>query len=154
MTTSTVPTLLLWGIGAVFLCALLVVAGLLLRHAALYRRIGGVDCSLRRVTAQGREQWHRGRLRLGSDRLRWFGPVSLRPGPDAVFRRAEIVELVREPLSAASTGERDTLVLIRLREGAQGRFEEIEARVGRPAAAALTAWIEAAPTGLVLGDAD
>jgi hypothetical protein len=89
-------------------------------------------------------------MRFGTDRLRWYRAFSLRLRPEVVIRRGQILEVGRRRLPARVEGGQDSYLLQFTLEG--GR--EIHAIVDLVPGAALNSWLEAAPTGLVIGDAD
>src|SRR5699024_4943033 len=108
--------------------------------------IGGAS----RRSLVGGSSWQHGLMRFGTDRLRWFRASSMRLRPEGVLRRSEIREVSRRRLAAQlPEGEDCYLVTFELQGG-----RTLEAIVDLPSGAALNAWLEAAPTGLVRGDAD
>ena len=120
------------------------------RQLFVSRQRGAFDCTLRRRGLTGPESWQRGLMRFGTDRVRWFRAFSMRLSPSAVIRRADIAEMTRRRLPAQVDGDEDAcLVVFHLRNG-----QELQAIVDLPAGAALNSWLEAAPTGMVIGDAD
>lgn len=144
MQNPSIPiTVLVVGMLAVgvLLIALVVRAGVVARHS------GSFSCTLQRRALRG-TVWQHGMMRFGTDRLRWFHGLSLRLAPSVLIFRRDILALNREPLP--THGEDDScLVEFCLRDGTIMR-----AVVDGPSGAALNAWLEAAPTGLVIGDAD
>lgn len=129
--------------------AVLLVVLLLLRLWFVARERGGFQCTLER-RSRGRTAWQHGLMRFGTDRLRWFHGLSLRLSPSVVIHRREIVDVERSPLPGTeSEGETLCLVRLHLRDG---RFEQMV--MDTTCGAALNAWMEAAPTGSVVGDAD
>jgi hypothetical protein len=131
---------------------LVVVAALLLvlRHVLVSRSRGAFECALQRRGLVGGERWQHGLMRFGTDRLRWYRAFSLRLRPEVVIRRGQILEVGRRRLPARVEGGQDSYLLQFTLEG--GR--EIHAIVDLVPGAALNSWLEAAPTGLVIGDAD
>ncbi len=146
MTDPSIP-ILLAGVGMlVALSALLLV----LRKLTVSRRRGGFECSLQRRGLVGQASWQHGLMRFGTDRLRWFRAFSLRVRPEVVIRRADILDVSRRRLPAQVEGDEDSYLLeFSLREGRQ-----VRAIVDLVSGAALNSWLEAAPTGLFVGDAD
>lgn len=146
MTELSIPILLL-GVGMlVVVVALLVV----LRHGLVSRRRGAFECTLRRRGLVGGSSWQHGLMRFGNDRLRWFRAFSLRVRPEVVIRRTDILDVSRRRLPSRVDGGDDSYLLeFDLRGG-----REVSAIVDLVSGAALNSWLEAAPTGLVLGDAD
>ncbi|MBB5831109.1 DUF2550 domain-containing protein [Brachybacterium aquaticum] len=147
MNDSSIPILLL-GIGmlVVVLAALL----LIIRQIAMSRSRGVFECSLQRRGLVGGEKWQHGLMRFGTDRLRWFRAFSLRLRPEVVIRRGEILEVNRRRLEARVDGDAESYLLEFTLSG--GR--EIQAIVDLASGAAMNSWLEAAPTGMVVGDAD
>ena len=146
MSDLSIPILLL-GIGMLFVVLVLL---LLLRQAAVSRRRGAFECSLQRRGLVGGTTWQHGLMRFGTDRLRWFRAFSLRVRPEVVLRRVDIEDVSRRRLPAQLEGADDSyLVEFSMRDG-----REISAIVDLVSGAALNSWLEAAPTGMVLGDAD
>lgn len=122
----------------------------LARQLLVVRQTGTVECSLERRSLMGGPQWQHGLMRFGTARLRWFRALSVRLRPEVVIERADIVDVHRRRLDAQVPGDEDSyLVTFDLRDG-----REIKAVLDLSSGAALTAWLEAAPTGLVAGDAD
>src|SRR5690625_4405958 len=148
MSDLSIP-ILLGGIGMLFV-ALVVVLLLVTRQVLVSRSRGAFECTVRRRGLVGRASWQHGLMRFGTDRLRWFRAFSLRLRPEVVLRRSEIREVSRRRLAAQlPEGEDCYLVTFELQGG-----RTLEAIVDLPSGAALNAWLEAAPTGLVRGDAD
>ncbi len=146
MPELSIPVLLV-GIGVLFVVLAAAVIG---RQLLVSRQRGAFDCTLRRRGLTGPESWQRGLMRFGTDRVRWFRAFSMRLSPSAVIRRADIAEMTRRRLPAQVDGDEDAcLVVFHLRNG-----QELQAIVDLPAGAALNSWLEAAPTGMVIGDAD
>ena len=146
MSDLSIPILLV-GVGMLLVAVLLV---LVLRQVLVARIPGAFECSLQRRGLLGGESWQHGMMRFGTDRLRWFRAFSLRPGPEVVIRRGEILEVTRRRLpSRVEGGQESYLLEFTLR----GRGE-IHAIVDLVPGAALNSWLEAAPTGTVRGDAD
>lgn len=146
MPELSIPVLLV-GIGVLFVVLAAAVIG---RQLFVSRQRGAFDCTLRRRGLTGPESWQRGLMRFGTDRVRWFRAFSMRLSPSAVIRRADIAEMTRRRLPAQVDGDEDAcLVVFHLRNG-----QELRAIVDLPAGAALNSWLEAAPTGMVIGDAD
>lgn len=146
MPELSIPVLLV-GIGVLFVVLAAAVIG---RQLLISHQRGAFDCTLRRRGLTGPESWQRGLMRFGTDRVRWFRAFSMRLSPSAVIRRADIAEMTRRRLPAQVDGDEDAcLVVFHLRSG-----QELQAIVDLPAGAALNSWLEAAPTGMVIGDAD
>lgn len=146
MIDLSIPVIL-EGVGMLFVVLAVV---LIVRNIGMSRRRGAFDCSLERRGVTGRSHWSPGLMRFGTDRLLWFRALSLRVGPETTILRADLLDVSRRRLEARAQGEEDSyLVEFRLRGG---RTEL--AIMGISSGAALNAWIEAAPTGLVIGDAD
>ena len=146
MPELSIPVLLV-GIGVLFVVLAAAVIG---RQLFVSRQRGAFDCTLRRRGLTGPESWQRGLMRFGTDRVRWFRAFSMRLSPSAVIRRADIAEMTRRRLPAQVDGDEDAcLVVFHLRSG-----QELQAIVDLSAGAALNSWREAAPTGMVIGDAD
>lgn len=146
MPELSIPVLLV-GIGVLFVVLAAAVIG---RQLFVSRQRGAFDCTLRRRGMTGPESWQRGLMRFGTDRVRWFRAFSMRLSPSAVIRRADIAEMTRRRLPAQVDGDEGAcLVVFHLRSG-----QELQAIVDLPAGAALNSWLEAAPTGMVIGDAD
>ncbi|MFC7376714.1 MULTISPECIES: DUF2550 domain-containing protein [unclassified Brachybacterium] len=150
MIDLSIPVLLL-GTGMLILVAVVVLAvGLVCRQLALSRQRGAFECSLQRRGLVGGEGWQHGMMRFGTDRLRWFRAFSLRLRPEVVIRRADVLDVSRRRLPAQIEGGHDTYLV----EFTMRGDREIRAIVDLTSGAALNSWLEAAPTGLVLGDAD
>lgn len=146
MPELSIPVLLV-GIGMLLVVLALAVLG---RQYLVSRQAGAFDCTLRRRSLVGSESWQHGLMRFGADRVRWFRAFSMRLAPSVVIRRADIREVTRRRLPAQVPGDGDScLVVFTLRDG-----EEVQAIVDLTSGAALNTWIEAAPTGMVVGDAD
>ncbi|WP_114855327.1 DUF2550 family protein [Brachybacterium sp. YJGR34] len=146
MSDLSIPILVL-GIGMLLVVAAALV---LLRQLAIARRRGAFECTLERRGLVGGAGWQTGLMRFGTDRLRWFRPFSLRLRPEVVIRRADILDVSRRRLPSRVEGGADSYLLeFTLREG-----RTVRAIVDIVSGAALNSWLEAAPTGLVLGDAD
>lgn len=146
MTDMSIP-ILFAGIGMLIaVLALAVVA----RQLVVSRQRGAFECSVHRRSLVGGNTWQHGLMRFGTDRLRWFRAFSMRLRPEVVLRRSEIREVTRKRLVAQlPDGDDSYLVTFELRGG-----RTLEAIVDLPSGAALNAWLEAAPTGLVMGDTD
>lgn len=148
MSDLSIPILLV-GIG-MLLVVLAVVLLLGIRQLLVSRSRGAFECAVRRRGLFGRSSWQHGLMRFGTDRLRWFRTFSLRLRPEVVLRRSEIREVTRKMLPAQiEAGQGRCLIEFRLRGG-----REVSAIVDTASGAALNSWLEAAPTGSVLGDAD
>ena len=148
MSDLSIPILLL-GIGMLFV-VLVVVLLLFVRQLLVSRRRGAFECTVRRRGLVGGSSWQHGLMRFGTDRLRWFRAYSLRLRPEVVLRRSEIRDVTRQNLPAqVAGGEGRCLIEFSLRGGRQ-----VSAIVDMASGAALNSWLEAAPTGSVLGDAD
>lgn len=146
MDELSIPILLL-GIGMLVVLAALLLVG---RQLLVSRRRGGFECTLRRRGLVGVTSWQHGLMRFGTDRLRWFRAFSLRLRPEVVLRRADIRDSARHRLSSQLEGVEDSYLFeFSLRDG-----REISAIVDLVSGAALNSWLEAAPTGMVRGDAD
>lgn len=147
MDDLSIPILLV-GVGMLVVVAVLVLA--VARRVRVLRLPATVECALRRRSLSGEEVWSTGLLRFGTDRLRWYATLSLRPGPELVIRRSQIVDVERHRLVPLDQEAEDRYrVDVRLRD-----TEERQLVLDPSSAAVLTAWLEAAPTGAVLGDAD
>lgn len=139
--------ILLVGIGMLAVVAAIAV---LSRQWLVSRQRGAFDCTLRRRGLTGPENWQHGLMRFGTDRLRWFRAISMRLSPSVTIHRSEILEITRERLDAQVPGDEDScLVVFHLRDG-----QELQAIVELSAGAALNSWVEGAPTGMIMGDAD
>lgn len=146
MNDLSIPILIL-GIGMLFVVVALL---LVLRPLVVSRRRGAFECTLQRRGLVGGTSWQHGLMRFGNDRLRWFRAFSLRVRPEVVIRRVDLVDVSRRRLPAQVEGGEDSYLLeFSLRGGRQ-----ISAIVDLVSGAALNSWLEAAPTGTVLGDAD
>lgn len=151
----SIPILLV-GVGMLVVLALVVLFALNVRRAVVLDRAGAVQCQVARSLPGRREVWQHGVLQVGNDRLRWFRDLSLLPGPQLMIPRRDILEVERErlvepagPAGPGGPAPERVLVAFFLRGG-----RTVQALMDAPAAAALQSWLEAAPTGLVLGDAD
>lgn len=148
MDDLSIPILLL-GIGMLFV-ALVVVLLLALRPLLVSRSRGAFECTVRRRGLVGGSSWQHGLMRFGTDRLRWFRAFSLRLRPELVLRRSQIRGVTRQRLPAqVEDGEERCLIEFRLSGG-----REVSAIVDMASGAALNSWLEAAPMGSVVGDAD
>lgn len=146
MIDLSIPILLL-GVG---MLVVVVALALVLRQLTLSRRRGSFECILQRRGRDGHGAWQHGLMRYGNDRLLWFRAASLRATPHLVIARSEIQDVHRTRLPARTEGGAESYLLeFSLRGGRQAR-----AIVGLVPGAALNSWLEAAPTGLVRGDAD
>src|SRR5690625_2916713 len=146
MTDVSIPILLAVIGMLIVVLALAVVA----RQLVVSRPRGASQSSLHRRSLLGRASGQRGVRGVGTGRLRWFRAFSMRLRPEVVLRRSEIREVSRRRLAAQlPEGEDCYLVTFELQGG-----RTLEAIVDLPSGAALNAWLEAAPTGLVRGDAD
>jgi len=152
MDDLSIPIPLL-GIGMLFVVLVLLLLVLLLlalRQRIVSRRREAFECTVRRRGLMGGATWQHGLMRFGTDRLRWFRAFSLRVRPEVVLRRSDIRDVTREILPSPGEGiAARCLVEFTLRDG-----REISAVVDLASGAALNSWLEAAPTGSVLGDAD
>lgn len=146
MNDLSIPILLL-GIGMLFVLPAVL---LVLRQVVVSRARGSFECTVRRRGLVGGSSWQHGMMRFGTDRLRWFRAFSLRLRPEVVIRRAEIRDVSRRRLPAQVEGGEDTYLLEFVLRGER----EISVIVDLVSGAALNSWLEAAPTGSVLGDAD
>lgn len=146
MTNLSIPILLV-GIGMLMLVLAVVVVA---RQLVIFRQRGTFECSVHRRSLVGGPSWQHGLMRFGTDRLRWFRGFSMRLRPEMTLRRSEIREVTRRRLTSQLPDGDDTYLLTFELQG--GRT--LEAIVDLPSGAALNAWLEAAPTGLVMGDAD
>ena len=146
MTAVSIPILLAVIGMLIVVMALAVVA----RQLFVSRQRGAFECSVHRRSLVGGPTWQHGLMRFGTDRLRWFRAFSMRLRPEVVLRRSEIREVSRRRLAAQlPEGEDSYLLTFELQGG-----RTLEAIVDLHSGAALNAWLEAAPTGLVRGDAD
>lgn len=149
MDDKSIPILLV-GVGMLVVLAVLAVLLVAQRQVLGSRTRGAFECSLQRRGIVGGERWQHGMMRFGTDRLRWFRAFSLRVRPEVVLRRVDIEDVSRRRLPAQLEGAEDSyLVEFSMRDG-----REISAIVDLVSGAALNSWLEAAPTGMVLGDAD
>lgn len=132
--------------------AFVLLAGLLLvvRQLLVARQRGVFECSLWRRGVSGRSSWQHGLMRFGPDDLGWYRALSWRVRPQVRIRRRDITGDSRAPLEDRADGGED-LLLVRL--AVRGRAP-VQAIMARSSASALSAWLEAAPMGFVLGDAD
>ena len=146
MNHVSIPILLV-GIGMLLVLA---AVAIVLRHLTVSRQRGAFDCTVWRSAWVGGPTWQHGMMRFGTDRLRWFRAFSLRLGPELVIHREEILEVERELLAAQLEGEPERCLLEFTLRGDR----RMRAVVDRVSGAALNSWLEAAPTGMVLGDAD
>lgn len=148
MSDLSIPILLV-GIGMLFV-VLVVLLLVVARQLLVSRRRGAFECTVRRRGLVGGSSWQHGLMRFGTDRLRWFRASSLRLRPEVVLRRSEIQDVTRQNLPPQiEDAEGRCLIEFSLRGG-----REISAIVDMSSGAALNSWLEAAPTGSVLGDAD
>lgn len=138
------------GVGMLVVVAALALLLLMLRQLLVARSRGAFECALQRRGLVGGERWQHGMMRFGTDRLRWFRAFSLRLRPEVVIRRGDILEVSRRRLPARIEGGQESYLL----EFSMADRREIHAVVDLVPGAALNAWLEAAPTGLVIGDAD
>lgn len=146
MSDLSIPILVL-GVGMLFVVAAVL---LVLRQIIVSRRRGAFECTIQRRGLVGGTSWQHGLMRFGNDRLRWFRAFSLRLRPEVVIRRVDIQDVSRRRLAAQIEGAEDSYLLeFSLRGG-----REISAIVDLVSGAALNSWLEAAPTGMVRGDAD
>ena len=149
MDDKSIPILLV-GVGMLVVLAVLAVLLVAQRQVLGSRTRGAFECSLQRRGIVGGERWQHGMMRFGTDRLRWFRAFSVRIGPEVVIRRGDIVEVNRRRLPARVEGGQEAYLLeFTLRDR-----REVHAVVDLVPGAALHSWLEAAPTGLVIGDAD
>lgn len=150
MIDVSIPFLLM-GAGVLIVVLVVVLAlALVLRQLLVSRQSGAFECSVHRRTLVGSQSWQHGLMRFGTDRLRWFRAFSLRLRPELVIRRSHIVDVSRRRLRSRVEGDEDSfLVTFQLRGG-----RTLEAVVDLQSGAALNAWLEAAPTGMVIGDTD
>ncbi|MGY5764892.1 DUF2550 family protein [Brachybacterium sp. DNPG3] len=146
MTHVSIPILLV-GIGVlIVVLALFVVA----RHLLVYRRPGTIECDLSRRGLVGGKAWQHGVVRFSTERIRWYRMASLHPGSSLSLRRSDIQDVQRRDLPVRVEGAPvECLVTLLLVDG-----REVQAIVEREATPVLTAWLEAAPTGQVIGDTD
>ena len=89
-------------------------------------------------------------MRFSSDGGRWVRACSLRLRQEVGNRRGEIREVTGRRLSSGVGGDPGSDLL----ECSLLGHREIHAIVDLAPGAALNSWLEAAPTGLVIGDAD
>lgn len=150
MIDMSIPVLLA-GIGMLFVVLALMFALVLVgRQVALSRQRGAFECSLQRRGLVSGSSWQHGMMRFGTDRLRWFRAFSVRVRPEVVIRRSAILDVSRRRLRSRTEDDADSyLVEFTLRGD-----RTILAIVDLASGAALNSWIEGAPTGLVIGDAD
>ncbi|MFC0673407.1 DUF2550 family protein [Brachybacterium hainanense] len=137
---------------ALVIGALVVLAAiaLVLRQVHVSRLRGVFDCVLWRRGVRGRENWQQGLMRYTTDELHWFRALSWRLRPEKRMRRAEIVSEARSIIGEKTPGGEDfVMVSLTLRGGPRVRMI-----MASSSASALNAWLEAAPMGLVHGDAD
>ncbi len=145
MELPSIPIVLV-AIGVLVLVLLL---ALIARQLLVSRSQGSFECILLRRTLMG-SGWQQGLMRFGTDRLRWFHAFSLRLSPSVVIKRSAILDVSRQRIPSQIEDVEDTcLVELRMRDGSEYRFV-----VDLLSGAALNAWLEAAPTGMVAGDAD
>ena len=145
----SIPILLV-GVGMLVVGAAALLVLLVLRQVLFSRSRGAFECSVQRRGLVGGERWQHGMMRFGTDRLRWFRAFSLRLRPEVVIRRGDILEVTRRRLSSRVEGDPDSYLL----EFSLVGHREIHAIVDLAPGAALNSWPEAAPSGLVIGDAD
>ncbi|EWS83019.1 DUF2550 family protein [Brachybacterium phenoliresistens] len=137
---------------ALVIGALVVLATLALvaRQVHVSRMRGVFDCVLWRRGVRGREGWQQGLMRFTSQELQWFRALSWRIRPERRIGRCDILGEQRSVIGEKTPGGEDyVLVELTLRQGARVRVI-----MARSAASALNAWLESAPMGLVIGDAD
>ena len=146
MTDLSIPILVL-GIGMLIVVAAVMVV---LRQLVVARRRGAFECTMQRRGLVGGASWQHGLMRFSNDRLRWFKAFSVSLRPEVVIRRADILDVSRRRLPAQIEGAEDSYLL----EFSLRGEREISAIVDLVSGAALNSWLEAAPTGMVLGDAD
>lgn len=146
MTDVSIPILLV-GFGVLIVVLAAIVAA---RQLWVSRQTGLVECSVHRRSLMGGSGWQHGLMRFSPDRLRWFHGVSLRLSPSLTIARSDIADVERRQLDAQLEGDL-TSYLVTFSLGSGG---EVRAILDPSSAAALTAWLEAAPIGLVLGDTD
>ena len=125
----------LWAVALLAVLALLAGLVLLLRVRGLSRVVGSFDCAWRGADSQ---DWVSGVAGYGVDRIDWYRMVSLRPGPEARWRRDELViDPSRRVLPGSSWGA------VEVRCHARGG--EFYLALEPAALAGLTSWIEASP---------
>ena len=150
MTDVSIPILLAVIGMLIVVLALALALAVVARQLVVSRQRGAFECSIHRRSLVGGSSWQHGLMRFGTDRLRWFRAFSLRVRPEVVLRRVDIEDVSRRRLPAQLEGAEDSyLVEFSMRDG-----REISAIVDLVSGAALNSWLEAAPTGMVLGDAD
>lgn len=148
MEHSSIPVVLAT-IGVLVLVSLLVIGAVLVRQLVVAREQGAFGCTLQRTTLRG-ERWQHGLMRIGRDRLAWYHVRSLRVSPSVLVLRRRIEGVSRRRLPAQYPEADDAcLVEFAMRDGSR-----VRAIVDESSGAALNAWLEAAPVGVVIGDAD
>lgn len=146
MTDVSIPFLLV-GFGVLIVFVALAV---IIRQLLVMRQTGTVECSFYRRSLMGGLNWQHGLMRFGTGRLRWFRAFSVRLRPELVIERSAIEDVHRRRLPAQAPGDEDSYLVTFVMKGGP----ELKAVLDLSSGAALTAWLEAAPTGLVTGDAD
>lgn len=145
MNTSNIPITL----AVVGMFAVMALGALLLRQYLVARGRRGFECTLERHGWRS-TSWQHGLMRFSTHGLSWFHGFSLRLSPSVQIPRRAIVDVERERIAEDDPdGDPLCLVTLRLRDGGTTRLV-----MDTTSGAALNSWLEAAPTGSVIGDAD
>lgn len=108
-----------------------------LRHL----RHGGLDVIVRRLPQPAGRGWHHGVAHYNETALSYFRISSLRPGPDAVFRRRRVMMVSRRPPTVEETVlDRGQTVYLLEESG-----REFEVAMDSPAATVFLSWLESSP---------
>jgi hypothetical protein len=123
---------------------LVALATLFLRRAAIVRRGGTIDVSLRLTTLVSGRGWSHGLARFAGDEFRWYRVFSFSPRPRRILSRRELVVHGRR---APDGVERLTLpgdwIVVRCVD----HRSSVEIAMARTTLTGFLSWIEAAPPG-------
>jgi uncharacterized protein DUF2550 len=131
-------------IGIVVLILFALLATLYFRRAAIGRRGGTIDVSLRLTTMVSGRGWSHGLARFAGDELRWYRVFSLSPRPRRVLsRRALAIQSRRRPDGV----ERLTLPADWVVVRCTNFRSTVEIAMAESTLTGFLSWIEAAPPG-------
>ena len=139
--------LVLDGLAAGVVVALVALAILAVRRRVITRRGGTFDCSLRLRPGLSGKGWALGIGRYSGDSLEWYRVFSYATRPRRVMARREL-EIVdrRAPEGAEAFALLSGAVIVRCRDGSDAGAL-VEFAMGDDALTGFLSWLEAAPPG-------
>jgi hypothetical protein len=135
---------ILEGIGIGFLALFALLTTWYLRRAAIARRGGTIDVSMRLTTMVTGRGWAHGLARFVGDDLRWYRVFSLWPRPRRVLsRRVLAVQGRRRPEGPERLTLADDWIIVRCTDDRS----TVEIAMAETTLTGFLSWLEAAPPG-------